>query len=182
MIVRQIRQEPFTLWPTAKLWWAMNRFPAVADTSEGFWRRILILPFNRTFTQKEVIPELKTMLEPELAGIFCWAMEGLRRLRKRGFFAMPQQVEDFIAEYKLESNTVASWVVELCDTTDPSAKGRAQELYFSYKTWCVTSTYSPYGLRKFRREMIELGHASKRDKVGSYYEGISLPSIFTKVP
>jgi putative DNA primase/helicase len=180
MIVRQIRQEPFTLRPLVKLWWAMNRFPAVADTSEGFWRRIRIIPFNRVFTEKEVITDLKERLDPELPGIFVWAMEGLRRLQSRGHFAIPKQVEDFVAGYKLEANTVASWIIEECDISDPSVRGRSQPLYQSYKAWCFDNGYSPYGIKRYRREMIEQGHKSGRDGAGSYYEGITLLSLFSK--
>jgi len=178
MIVRQIRQEPFTLNPMVKLWWAMNQFPAVADTSDGFWRRILLIPFNRSFSPKEVDTKLKQKLEPELPGIFVWAMEGLRRLQQRGSFAIPKQVQDFIAEYKLEANTVASWIEAECDTTIATAKGRASILHNSYKMYCAQSGYSPYSLRKFSREMVNLGYAKKRDNGGMYYEGVNVLTPF----
>src|SRR5690606_7857354 len=93
MQVRQIRQEPFELHPTAKLWWAMNELPAVADTSEGFWRRMRVVPFNRSFTEDERILDLKEKLDQELPGIFNWAIAGLRRLHNAGQFCHPQQVQ-----------------------------------------------------------------------------------------
>ena len=87
MMVRQIRQEPFELRPTAKLWWAMNELPAVSDTSEGFWRRVRVIPFNQTFDGTSKMLDLKDKLDLELSGIFNWAMAGLRLLRNRGKFS-----------------------------------------------------------------------------------------------
>ncbi len=116
MNVRQIREKPFTLEPKVKLWWSMNRLPAVVDTSGGFWRRVMVIPFNRSFERHERILNLSEQLHDELPGIFNWAMAGLQRLRNNGGFSIPQQVADQTAEYQHESNIVQLFVEDECVT------------------------------------------------------------------
>ncbi len=43
---RFLYQEFFEFTPQFKLWLATNYKPEVADTSEGFWRRIRLIPFD----------------------------------------------------------------------------------------------------------------------------------------
>lgn len=173
MQVRQIRQEPFELHPTAKLWWAMNELPAVADTSEGFWRRMRVVPFNRSFTEDERILDLKEKLDQELPGIFNWAIAGLRRLHNAGQFSHPHQVQVSTARYRQEANPVQLWVDEQCNV-DPALWGRATTLYTAYKNWCTDNTFKPHSSRNFRREMERLHFWHTRRMNGYHYAGIDV--------
>jgi P4 family phage/plasmid primase-like protien len=69
--------------PTAKLIIAANQFPGFSDTSNGIWRRLLIIPFNVTIDPSQQNPFLAESLEEELSGIFHWALLGRDRLRTR---------------------------------------------------------------------------------------------------
>jgi len=176
MQVRQIRQEPFELHPTAKLWWAMNELPAVADTSEGFWRRMRVVPFNRSFTEDERILDLKEKLDQELPGIFNWAIAGLRRLHNAGQFCHPQQVQVSTARYRQEANPVQLWIDEQCNV-DPALWGRATTMYTAYKNWCTDNCFKPHSSRNFRREMERLRYWHTRRMSGYHYAGIDLKGI-----
>ena len=173
MSVRQIRREPFTLRPTVKLWWAMNDLPPVADTSSGFWRRVRVVPFNRSFDEHERILDLKERLEGELAGIFIWAMDGLRRLRQRGRFVSPRQVEDMTALYRRESNAIQLFVDEICEVRQ-GAIASSSSIYQRYKHWCEQNTYRPKSAKNFKDEMERLGFYTVRRAQGVYYDGIEV--------
>jgi len=49
------------------------------------WRRILVIEFPRTFSEEEMDRDLEGKLIGELSGIFNWALEGYKRLKKRDF-------------------------------------------------------------------------------------------------
>ena len=47
---RLLYKEPFSFRPTFKLWLTSNEKPAIRGTDYGIWRRILIVPFDATFS------------------------------------------------------------------------------------------------------------------------------------
>lgn len=173
MQVRQIRREPFTLHPTVKLWWSMNELPPVTDTSEGFWRRIRVIPFNRAFAANERILDLKQQLENELPGIFNWAMAGLQRLEKHGKFTEPRQVIEATARYRKEANPLVLFVEDCC-VEEPTAQEQSSALYSAYKDWTKENGFKPYSIKSFKNEMERLRHYAKRGVVGTIYTGIRI--------
>jgi P4 family phage/plasmid primase-like protien len=58
MTGRHIRQAPFEFVPKAGHLFSANNLPGVRDMSLGFWRRWLVVPFERTFHKHEQIPGL----------------------------------------------------------------------------------------------------------------------------
>ena len=165
--VRQIYREPFTLYPTSKLWWAMNELPPVADTSEGFWRRIRVIPFNRQFNDTDQIKDLKQQLDQELPGIFNWAMQGLRRLREQGTFTAPMQIKVLTAQYRKDSNPVALFVEDRC-VVGALEKVQSSAIYAEYKEWCRENTFQAHSSKNFKCELQRLGFQWKR--IASYSE------------
>ena len=174
--VRQIRREPFDLHPTCKLWWAMNELPAVADTSEGFWRRVRVIPFNRQFDVGERILDLKFKLEDELSGIFNWAMFGLLKLQARRRFQEPQQVIDSTEKYREESNPVNIFIKEGFDP-DREGKVQASALYDAYKNWCYKNGYKALSSRRFKYEMERLKYFHKKETHSNVYTGLKQKPI-----
>lgn len=173
MQVRQIKREPFVLKPQVKLWWAMNRLPAVADTSHGMWRRIVMLPFNRTFDDKTRIRDLKDRLDLELSGIFNWFLEGYARLRAEGHFSHCRQSEKIKDGFQFESNTIRLFINDTCNI-DENKKEQAQKLYDFYKDWAKSNGYKPMSNRNFKVEMEALKYFHKRESTGRFYHGLEL--------
>lgn len=173
MPARGIYRQPFALHPTAKLWWAMNKLPAVADTSEGFWRRVRVIPFNRQFSKQEQIRDLKDKLDLELPGIFNWAMGGLRRLRQRREFFDPQQVLKVTNQYRKESNPVALFVEEEC-IKDENAHVQSSVIYAGYKNWCQLNTYKALSAKRFKAEMERMELYHKPLAAHNVYVGVKL--------
>ncbi len=63
----------------------MNQIPKIDDTSHGWWRRIYILEFLKAFSEAEMDVHLTDKLKTELSGIFNWALDGYKRLRKNNY-------------------------------------------------------------------------------------------------
>jgi putative DNA primase/helicase len=171
--VRMIHREPFILHPMCKLWWSMNELPAVADTSEGFWRRVKVIPFNREFTEDERIKDLKEKLELELSGIFNWCMAGLRRLRSRGKFTEPSQVQNATAKYRKEANPVRLFIDQECDV-GKQYDVASSVLYAQYKDWCYANGFKHRSSQRFKIEIERLGYFYKRTATQRLYLGLQL--------
>ncbi len=170
--VRQIHRSPFTLYPQAKLWWAMNRLPVVADTSHGMWRRIVMLPFNQIFDEKTRIKNLKERLDKELPGIFNWCLEGFNRLKAEGHFSYCKQAEEMKGNFQYESNVIRLFVDDCCEEGDYGAG--AKELYRLYAEWSKQNGYKPMSNRNFKQEMESQRFYQKRDSSGLYYTGLEI--------
>jgi P4 family phage/plasmid primase-like protien len=83
-------QSRFDLHPTARLIMAANEMPQFGDMTDGVWRRLHVLSFNRQIPPSERILNYHESFRVELPGIFNAALRGLARLRLRGRFDPPQ--------------------------------------------------------------------------------------------
>ncbi|WP_176314737.1 phage/plasmid primase, P4 family [Burkholderia vietnamiensis] len=74
-------RSPIQFRPTVRIIAAMNELPTLKDISHGFFRRLIVLTLNRTFTKKEQNHNLSAELRGERAGVLAWAVQGLLRLQ-----------------------------------------------------------------------------------------------------
>lgn len=102
---------PYT--PTLKLVFLMNTLPDTSDTTDGFYRKLLIVPFSHKFTDGEKDVNLFEKLKAEMPGILNWALEGLKRLKANEFrFSRCDAADRAMEEYKEEQNTVPRFVAD----------------------------------------------------------------------
>lgn len=182
--VRQIRREPFTLRPTVKLWWSMNKLPTVTDTSVGLWRRLMMIPFYADFEHRDRykrIDDLKERLKDELPGIFNWAMNGLARLNSNGAFTPSKLVDELTTNYREEANTIATFVSETCDI-DKTYNVGSDTIYKRYREWCADNGYKAYNVRNFKVEMERLKFFYRRTNLARVYDGLRLKGQGNAVP
>lgn len=171
MNVRSIYGKPFVVNPIAKVWWAMNNPPRVNDTSEGFWRKTKVIPFNRTFEYDERDKKLVANLKDELPGIFNWALKGLKRLERNGYFTECEQIEDATLSYRDESDLPLQFINEICQRDNASFE-TASDLYHRYREWCKDSGYKPASSNRMGREWRRLGLKAAREQGKRIWIGI----------
>ena len=62
-----------------------NNIPSLADLSHGMLRRLMVIPFDRRFTDEDRDPDLfERIWAQELPGVLKRALAGYKRLLKRG--------------------------------------------------------------------------------------------------
>lgn len=113
-MVRMIYKEPYELTNRAKLILTCNALPDSTDQTYGFYRRLLIIPFSQVIekTNKDYDPYMIDKLRAELSGIFNLAMLGYKRLVAQRGFTESERLKESLEEYRLENDTVLSWVME----------------------------------------------------------------------
>ncbi len=79
--------HPFEFMPVGKVWMGLNHQPRVFDDSFGFWRRVRLIPFTRTFAGSAEKRNLKHQLRAEASGILNWALQGCLTWQARGLEA-----------------------------------------------------------------------------------------------
>jgi putative DNA primase/helicase len=130
----------------------MNNLPRVDDKTNAFFRRLIILRFPREFSESEQNKNLIDELLPELNGIFLWYLDGLKRLRSRGYFEIPVQVRREIEEYRQENNNVMIFVEEKCLLGNEYSINKTS-LYFVYSNFCKDNNYRPVSIKRFGKEL-----------------------------
>lgn len=175
MNVRGIFGKPFVVNPIAKVWWGMNNPPRVNDTSEGFWRKTKVIPFNRTFEYEERNKKLIHLLTAELPGIFNWSLIGLKRLETRGYFTECDAIEDATNSYRDESDLPGQFIKERCKRSNNSAEP-SSNLYSAFRMWCKENGHRPPSSNRMGREWKRCGLRPEREGQKRIWIGVELLS------
>lgn len=92
-----------------------NKIPYSDDTGHAYYKRWLILHFERSFREgaKDInlIHKLKT--DNELSGLLNLALVGLKQLEKHGSFR-DISIEDVKRDYEQKSNIVKAFLQDMC--------------------------------------------------------------------
>jgi len=125
--------QPFTFRPTAKIWLGVNHNPTVSDDTFGFWRRVRLIPFNRTFSGDADDRELRDTLRQEAEGILAWAVRGCIRWQEDGLIA-PSIVLQATKNYEMEEDPLTEFLQQTTKN-DPDSVVLFSALYAEYKVW-----------------------------------------------
>lgn len=126
--------HPFTFAPFCTLLFAANHMPHTRDFSPAFFRRALIVIFNRVFAEHEQDKLLKQKLLMELPGILNLALEAFGGVLKRGHFTEPESSKEAAADWRRSVDQVQQFAEE-CTESAPDAWTPTQELYNAFKIW-----------------------------------------------
>ncbi|CAG9239461.1 hypothetical protein BCAR13_890042 [Paraburkholderia caribensis] len=142
--------------PFARLMAATNNLPRTNDLTHGFFRRTIILSFNRKFAEHEQNPNLVNELFEELPGILAWAVEGLRTLRQSRRFVIPASSDAALEQYRAEANPVQLFADE-CLTVSPTGRAMPRDLRAVYAEWCRQYGFAPRNVSTFGHALGALG-------------------------
>lgn len=104
-------RDTFTFKPVANLMFSCNSVPKTVDKTAGWTRRQMIIKFEKTFTPNSKVGyEMKKNMLAEKAGIFNWMLEGLRRIKSRGYFIVPEAVQEAADDFVQANDPIAGFV------------------------------------------------------------------------
>ena len=168
---RFLHHEFFSFEPVAKIWLAVNHRPIVQDDSEGFWRRVRLIPFSRSFPKnKDLTPELRS----EAAGILSWVVDGFRLWETEGL-PLPKQVEVATESYRQDSDMLGAFISQCC-TIGQTSPEQASTLYRGYLKWAEDQSMTKeerLSSTKFGRLLGER-YAKSTMQGRNFYRGIAL--------
>jgi P4 family phage/plasmid primase-like protien len=154
LMAEKKNKNPFKFKPFARLVFSCNELPRnYVDRTEGFYRRLIIVPFNRQIDKSKIDKALKYKFQREKEGILNWALEGLKRLYENNFEFSENELTDGVKkEYKRENNNVISFVEECCELDGLFSCSRI-EIYEAYKEFCVEAGLKALSQIKFNKEL-----------------------------
>lgn len=177
MVARQIREAPFQFRPRAGHIFAGNALPSVRDLTPGFFRRWLIIEWNRRFEAHEQDVGLaRRIIKSERGAIAAWALEGALRAHRVGSYTDPPSSRTAIEEWRDTSDQVTAWLNARCVwpvLPGTNIRTASDELYNNYKTWANLNGHATLSSVKFSKRLKSLDITHAREKRGTVY-GVEL--------
>lgn len=153
----------YAIKPFARLMVATNNMPPSRDTTDGYFRRLVILNFNRKFSEAQQEPNLLASLLGELPGIVAWAVEGLYDLRNEGRFTVPSSSTLAVQTYRDEISPVSLFAEEcLVHSSDGRSGFLPKDLFMAFRLWCRDRGFEAGNMVTFGRELSTLGFNQRK--------------------
>jgi P4 family phage/plasmid primase-like protien len=155
-----------TFTPIFKLLVVGNNYPAVTDDSHGFWRRVVVFPFNVSVPKANQDGLLPQKLQAEAAGILNKLVAAFRQYSASGL-RLPDSLSTATNIYRSEEDLVQQFIDEKCDVV-AGAEISKEQLYDRYRRWCGDSGVYPVNTNIFSRKLTSKGfeQRSKRHWLG----------------
>jgi putative DNA primase/helicase len=147
-----------------------NHRPIVKGTDEGIWRRMLIVPFRRTFAPDEQDNELEAKLMREAEGILAWMVQGAKLYLRSGLKRSTAMNAE-VAQYRTESDLLGEFLADNT-TADPTAEIKQRELYLDYTQWCDVNGLKPVSKRVLTEQLTERGFGQRKSGAERFYTGL----------
>lgn len=150
-----------TINPYAKFIFNANELPKVADKTNGFYRRIHIIPFEAQFSKEDNRDfNFDALVTPQ-------ALEYLARISLEAYMNMKLDFANFeesdaeVEQYKVENNNVLTFLNDkeymMSYINVGTSYKRKTEVYASYKQYCKENEFKPVGKKVFYSELKKSG-------------------------
>ncbi len=173
--VRNLYQNFFTFQPSFTLWIFGNHKPDIRGADNGIWRRMALIPFEKTIPQEKRLPQsvILEKLKLEAPGIITWIVDGWRKYSTEGL-KRPEAVVAATESYKEDQDPLSGFFLDRI-VISSDAKEKGQDLYQAYLKWCEDQKESPIGKKVFFRILEEKGFSISKDRKGQkIFFGLSL--------
>lgn len=169
--------QPFSFEPYAVPVFSANEFWKTSDTTHGYWRRWLPIPFPYPVDGRRALDERD--LFAETAGIFNRAMTSLRRLMATGDFTLPVSVNELRDKMESAADVIADWFDEdssimVNDPQDTGSKITRTECYAAFSDWCRHSGHKGMSSTNFYKRLTQLGYVETKIRGTRHIVGLDI--------
>jgi putative DNA primase/helicase len=169
--------KPFSFRVWAVPIFSTNSFWKSADTTDGYFRRWIVLGFpnkvrgSKSFNEQDLFDEAP--------GILNKAVANLRVLMEREKFETYGSLSTLFEEFKNEADGVRMWLKEdervEFDAGSELFRAKRSAVYDYYADWNKSGGQKPLSRTELFKKLRDLGYAEKKDSE-MYFMGIRLKS------
>jgi len=175
-------KKPFDSYNYATIIINSNSLPTSEDTSEGFYRRWLIIDFPNEFPEGKDI--LETIPEEEYHNLARKIALTLPKLLERGNFTNQGTIEERKQRYMLSSNPIELFITKCCDEKQ-EAYIRFNDLFYAYHKFLRKIKARVVTRKEFRTALSEQGYYDNRttreNDSTQWIDGIELKPEFMQI-
>jgi len=174
IVARFLNENLFEFMPESKFFINTNYLPQIVDTTVFTSGRVIIIPFERHFSEQEQDKDLKRRLRHpnNLSGIFNWLIEGYNLLRTEGLESSVR-IKAAIAEYAVESDVLGMFLKETVLPAEGERLSTAA-LYKDYAVWVKSRGNKPVRVQSFVGELRNCYEVFHDRKIGNVIVGAAL--------
>lgn len=167
---RFMNQNFWYFWPQFKLLISGNNQPAIRSVDFGMKRRMVVLPFERTFQLEEQDKDLVAKLQEEWSDILLWAIEGCLEWQRVGL-KPPAAISQATGDYLDDQDIVGNWLAEYT-VRDQNAKTSPTDLFNHFRRWAEGKGARHCSMAEFSQNLA--GKEFQRIKTGGsrFFRGL----------
>jgi putative DNA primase/helicase len=164
--------RPFSYTPEFKVTLTGNTKPQIRGQDFAIWRRVRLIHFDQTITDKERIEDLNERLRAEASQILRLLVGKCLQWQQQGL-PVPEVIKQDVLAYKEENDYMAVFIEEKCVLNDTNEVS-CSELHQHYLEWAKKTAAPMLNITQFGRAMIaRKGILRKHDRTGrKVYTGI----------
>ncbi len=167
--------------PTHTLFLLTNNKPHAPADDFAFWERVVLIPFELSFVDREpraenerrADPDLPAKLRVELPGILAWLVKGCLYYQRYGLNP-PPVVKAAIVEYQRDEDLIADFLEDCC-LLDPDYIAGATALYQVFEAWWIKNVSKKVPKQKKFGTLIK--KRFKKEKLSGLYRYLGIGII-----
>ena len=148
-------QDPFEFNPFIKLLFSANDIPRMKDKTGAVLRRLVIIPFNATFSKDapDYDPFIKyKLIQQESVEYFIrLGVEGLKRIIINDGFTKSDKVQNQLTEYEEENNPILAFINDT--GVDRIENEPTADVYKRYQVFCADNSMQPMSNIVFSKQI-----------------------------
>ena len=148
-------QDPFEFNPYIKLLFAANDIPRMKDKTGAVLRRLVIIPFNATFSKDD--PDYNPYIKYELIQqesieyLIQLGIQGLKRILENQEFTKSEQVQKQLDEYETENNPIVAFIAEV--GVGAIENQMTSDVFKRYQIFCNDNNMNPMSNIVFSKQI-----------------------------
>nr|DAU46412.1 MAG TPA: dsDNA helicase [Caudoviricetes sp.] len=148
-------QDPFEFNPFIKLLFSANDIPRMKDKTGAVLRRLVIIPFNATFSKDdpdyEPFIKYKLTQEEPIEYFIRLGVEGLKRVIINNGFTKSDKVQNQLDEYEEENNPILAFINDT--GVDRIENEPTADVYKRYQVFCADNSMQPMSNIVFSKQI-----------------------------
>ena len=174
-------REPFLMTDYAKLIFNVNKMDSAnIEHTHGFYRRLLVIPFNITIPDEQQDRDLHTKILNDRAGVLNWIIAGAEQVIKSRNIFISAECEAFKQKFIKETDSVAMYEADFLETMKANIYYKSYaDAYIEYKNYCQDAGHSrPLGRNNFVNRMESLGFNRTKRETSMFLEKNYIEKMF----
>lgn len=171
IVARALYKNEMEFYPQFKIFINTNYLPLINDTTIFSSNRLIVITFNKHFSEAEQDNTLKDKLKQSnvLSGVLNWCLEGLKLYQKEGL-NIPQCIKDDIDEYRVTSDKIELFINECLEDSEENLK--ITDVYQAYVEWCISEEIVAENKITFSKKLRNKGLIRNSGKIKEVKDGV----------
>ncbi|MFI3236793.1 MAG: phage/plasmid primase, P4 family [Lachnospiraceae bacterium] len=148
-------QDPFEFNPYTKLLFSTNDIPRMKDKTGAVLRRLVIIPFNATFSKDDpdydAFIKYKLVSQEAIEYMIMLGIQGLKRIVTNEEFSRSAKVQQQVDEYEEENNPIIAFIKDTGE--DMIENEPTNEVYKRYQVFCAENSMTPMSNIVFSKQI-----------------------------